>query len=169
MPRRKLAAGFTLVELMVTVAVLAILVAVAVPSMADFSANNRLAAAKSAFSSTVALARTEAAKRGQPVIVQAAAGGVAGNEYAGGWGLYVDADQDGLVGAGDTQLRSYEALPTAIKISGVASLGFQPTGYLNANVNRGFKACRVSGSTAGYQITVVPSGVADVAVANDCP
>lgn len=169
MPGRSLGAGFTLVELMVTVAVLAILVAVAVPSMADFSANNRLAAAKSAFSSTVALARTEAAKRGRPVILQAAAGGVAGNEYAGGWGLYVDVDQDGLVGAGDTQLRSYEALPKAIKISGVASLGFLPTGYLNANVNRSFKACRVSGSTAGYQITVVPSGVADVAVANDCP
>jgi len=53
--------GLTLIELMVTLAVMVVLMAVAVPSMSDFTANNQVVAAKSAFASAVALARTEAA------------------------------------------------------------------------------------------------------------
>lgn len=159
--------GFTLVELMVTLAVLSIVMAVAVPSMADFTANNQLATAKSAFASAVALARTEAAKRGRVVIVQAAAGGGAGNEYAGGWGLYVDDDGNGAVNAGDTQLRLFEAPPAAVKVSGVATLSFRATGYLNGNGSQNFTICR-AGSGAGFQVTVLPSGVADVAAITTC-
>ncbi len=159
--------GFTLVELMVTLAVLTVVLTVAVPSMAEFTANNQLATAKSAFASAVALARTEAAKRGRTVIVQSAAGGAAGNEYAGGWGLYVDDDGDGVVGAGDTRLRLFEAPPAAVRLSGVGAFSFRATGYLNGNGSQGFTICR-AGSGAGYQVTVLPSGVADVAAITTC-
>lgn len=160
--------GLTLIELVVTIAVLSIVLAVAVPSLSDFAANNQLVSAKSAFAASVALARTEAAKRGKPVIVKAAAGGSGGNEYAGGWELYVDENADGSVGSGDTLVRRYEALPVKIKMSGAASFAFQSTGALSTTATQTITVCRTSGSSAGYQILVTPSGIVDVAAISSC-
>jgi type IV fimbrial biogenesis protein FimT len=53
-------AGFTLIELMVTVAVLGILLAVAVPSFLDFMASSRGASISSAFVADMTRARSEA-------------------------------------------------------------------------------------------------------------
>lgn len=55
-----LPAGFTLVELMVTITVLAILLAVAVPAFSDFMEKARLRGAADALSSQFALARSQA-------------------------------------------------------------------------------------------------------------
>ena len=73
--------GFTLVELMISLAVLVLLLAVAVPSMQEFTANNQLVSAKSNFAAALALARTEAAKRGRVVVLQALGTGPTGNEF----------------------------------------------------------------------------------------
>lgn len=160
--------GFTLVELMVTVAVLAVVIAMAGPSMSEFTANNHLVTAKSSFSSSVALARTEAARRGQAVIVQAIGAGDAGNEFAAGWELYVDADGNGAVGAGDTLLRRFDAPSDRVHLGGTSPMSFLPTGYLAGGATLDYKVCRASGSTAGYTISVTPSGMADVRASDDC-
>ncbi len=160
--------GFTLVELMVSVVVLVIILAMAGPSMAEFTANNHLAASKSAFAAAVALARTEAARRGQTVIIQAIAGGAAGNEFKAGWELYVDVDGNGTVGGGDTLVRGFEAPSDKVKLSGTSPLAFQATGYLVGGATLNYTACRVSGSTAGFQISVTPSGIADVKGVSSC-
>ncbi len=78
------ASGFTLVEFMITVTVLVMLLGMSGPPLAEFLANNQLVAAKSTLASSIALARTEAARLGQPVIVQAVSGGVSGNEFKAG-------------------------------------------------------------------------------------
>jgi type IV fimbrial biogenesis protein FimT len=54
--------GFTIVELMITVAVLAILLAFAVPSMTDFYDRKRLISQTEAISNLIQLARSEAIK-----------------------------------------------------------------------------------------------------------
>lgn len=56
--------GFTLVELMVTIAIAAILVAIAVPSLRGMILANRIQGAASEFQSALAIARSEAIKRG---------------------------------------------------------------------------------------------------------
>lgn len=61
--------GFTLVELMVTIAVAAILAAVAVPSLGELIRNNRLAAGSNELVTALQLARAEAVRRGRPVSV----------------------------------------------------------------------------------------------------
>jgi type IV fimbrial biogenesis protein FimT len=160
--------GLTLVELMVTASVAVILLAVAGPSVGEFTANNQLVTAKSAFSAAVALARTEAAKRGQSVILRAVGNGAAGNEYGGGWELVSDDNGDGVFGNADTVLRRYEALSDKVHLSGNASLTFRATGFLSTNNGQSFTICRASGSPAGYGITVTPSGIADVATINNC-
>jgi type IV fimbrial biogenesis protein FimT len=56
-------AGFTLVELMVTLSIAAILLAVGVPSMVDLIRDARLASQSDQLASTLNLARTEAIKQ----------------------------------------------------------------------------------------------------------
>ena len=58
------AAGFTLMELMMTIAVLAILTTLAVPAFTQFIQNNRLAGQANEVVASLQFARTEALKRG---------------------------------------------------------------------------------------------------------
>ena len=160
--------GFTMVEFMVTVAVLVVVLAVTATPLSDFAATNQVASSKSEFAASIGLARTEAARRGQTVILQAVAGGTAGNEFAAGWELYADADGNGAVGGGDALLRRFDAPSARIKLHGNASLAFRATGYLVGGMTLDYTVCRASGSNAGFRISVTPSGIADVAAISTC-
>ncbi len=61
--------GFTLVEALVVMAIVAILTALAVPSFQEFVASRAVNTQISDFSSSLRLARTEAIKRGRPVVI----------------------------------------------------------------------------------------------------
>jgi len=61
--------GFTLVELLVTMAIAAILMVVAVPAMQSFLADQSAAASADELAESLRLARTEATKRGMGVII----------------------------------------------------------------------------------------------------
>lgn len=165
---RRCARGFTLVEAVVAMAVLVVVVSVALPSMAEFTASNQVAAARANFSATMALARTEAAKRGVPVLVQAEPGGVTGNEFAQGWAVVVDADGNGQAGSSELRIRRVAALPRGVRLGGPATLGFQPTGALAGTSDVVYTLCRTEGAARGYSVTLTPSGVADVATLSSC-
>ncbi len=92
--------GFTLVELMVTVAVLAIVLGLGVPLFQDFVSRNRLVATTNELVSAMALARSEAVKRAARVTVASA-------DWTDGWQVFVDT---GTVGdaSGDTVLRVHQ-------------------------------------------------------------
>src|SRR5207244_13354167 len=66
--------GFTLTELMVTVAVAGVLAMMAVPNMRSFVQNNRLSSASNDLLRSFNLARTEAIKHQTNVVVCAVAG-----------------------------------------------------------------------------------------------
>ncbi len=70
-PRRR---GFTLIEVMATLAVLAVLGTLAWPSLGASVQRQRLAAAAEALAADLAQARFEAARRGQALHVEGAAG-----------------------------------------------------------------------------------------------
>jgi type IV fimbrial biogenesis protein FimT len=59
--------GFTLLELMTAITILAILLAIAVPSFSDIVRNSRISSQTNAIVSALNLARSEATKRGIPV------------------------------------------------------------------------------------------------------
>ncbi len=87
--------GFTLVELMVTIAVLAIVTSIAIPSFSSIILNNRIAGTTQNIQSTLALTRSEAVKRNKPVRIcransdldDCAANGV---NWGSGWLVKVD-------------------------------------------------------------------------------
>jgi type IV fimbrial biogenesis protein FimT len=71
---RATARGFTLIELAITLAVLAILGAIALPSIGAGLDRQRLQATAQALAADIGEARFEAARRGQPLHLQASAG-----------------------------------------------------------------------------------------------
>lgn len=98
------ARGFTLVELMITVLIAAILLAVGVPAMQDLIRNGRVTTAANEFLTDLNLARSEAIKRGVQVVVcrtnapdafPPVCGAGTANTWSDGWVVFVDEDGDG--------------------------------------------------------------------------
>ncbi|MRT01054.1 prepilin-type N-terminal cleavage/methylation domain-containing protein [Ralstonia pickettii] len=162
--------AFTLIELLAVVAILAILLAVAIPSFAPMLNSNRLFAIQTEVISSLALARSEAAKRGVPVsMVSSTASGVVGNEWGPGWFVWVDSNANGVVDSGEV-LRAHEALSSGLTLSVPNSgvIKFDSHGYLSPALLRQLKVCSAARGTSGYQITIQPNGLVDSASAT-CP
>ncbi|WP_050984671.1 GspH/FimT family pseudopilin [Thiorhodococcus drewsii] len=87
-------AGVTLIELVVTLSIAAILMTIAVPSFQDLIRNNRASAQVNEFLTALNLARTEAVKRGASVSVCSSTDSTtcrssSVTNWADGWILYV--------------------------------------------------------------------------------
>ncbi|MCO5398442.1 GspH/FimT family pseudopilin [Ralstonia sp. 21MJYT02-11] len=162
-----------MIELLVTLSILAVILMMAVPSFGPTLRSNRLFAVQSEVMSSLALARSEAAKRGVPVGVKAPGASVAsGNEWGTGWSVWVDSNANGAIDAGEPVLRAHEPLVAGLTLS-VPNNGvieFDAHGFLlpAPSPARQLKACSSTSGAPGYQITVRPNGLADSASAA-CP
>jgi type IV fimbrial biogenesis protein FimT len=91
--------GFTLMELMVTLALAAVILSIGAPNFNEFRRNNRLTSVGNEFLGAVQTARTEAIKRQAPVAVcpsgnpDDAAATCTGGPFS-GWIVFVDTDND---------------------------------------------------------------------------
>jgi len=90
--KRSTSQGLTLIELMVTVAMLAILLSLAAPSFARMMASNRMATQTNEFTAALNLARMEAVRRSQSVTIRADVDGI---KFESGWKVFTDADSSG--------------------------------------------------------------------------
>ena len=95
--------GFTLMELMVVLAVVGVIMGLAVPNFSLYIRNSRLTGASNDLLAAVTMARSEAIKRQLPVGVCATAdpnatppvcSGAAATAFRDGWVVWVDADND---------------------------------------------------------------------------
>lgn len=88
MPVRRLERGFTLVELLIAMALLAILVRLAAPSFSQAIMTSRLGSYTNSFVASTQLARSEAVKRNAPVTLCRSADGLScagSGDWAQGW------------------------------------------------------------------------------------
>jgi type IV fimbrial biogenesis protein FimT len=90
--------GFTLIELMMTIAIVAVVGSLAAPSFANILYDSTRTNAVNAFVHTVFLARSEAMMRGTIVSVCSSADGTtcdrAGADWSRGWIAFVNDDRD---------------------------------------------------------------------------
>src|SRR3990167_792726 len=115
--------GFSLVELMVALAVAAILLGIAIPSFDSFILKSRLSTYASDFSASARLARSEALKRNTPVTLCKSSDGLS-CVTSGGW------EQGWIVLSGTTVIRRQQAVVAGYLLSSsVSSLTFQPNGF----------------------------------------
>ena len=131
------AEGVTLLELMVTLAVVGVLLAVGVPAIGDLIATNRMSAAVNDLVSSLHLARSEALKTGDRVSVCASTNSDSitpvcnGNNLADGWIVFVDnVTQNDNVDAGEAVVLKHGQLPDVIDLTAPQIISFSGSGVL---------------------------------------
>jgi type IV fimbrial biogenesis protein FimT len=130
--------GFTLIELMITVVVLAILLALAAPSMGNLVRDQRVKTAVGDVYVALAFARSEAIKRNVTVGVCSHNGSSGCQNSADwatyGWIVYLDVDGNGYPGAVSDILKKQDPLPNLTLTSTAAKIGYQGDGRLVLNM-----------------------------------
>jgi type IV fimbrial biogenesis protein FimT len=160
--------GFTIIELMMTLAIAAVILTQAVPSFTGMIANNRLITQTNDLVADVNLARSEAVARGVRVVLcNSADSRVAGATCNGtaqtwttGWLMYADDDASGAYEiANDTLIRigqpSHSTITVMANAAGNTDLQYNSDGTANEAGNTViFAICDENGATNGRQINV---------------
>jgi type IV fimbrial biogenesis protein FimT len=161
--------GFTLVEMLTVMSVLAVLIAVASPGLASLTSANALSAAQGELASAMVLARSEALKRGTTVALAATAP-IAGAEFSGGWRIFVDANGNGIYDAGEVIVREQPAFHGDLRLAtlgGATAVTNNGRGFLAPSSMVTINVCS-SLATNSYQLRVEPVGLADVSETTGC-
>lgn len=130
--------GFTLFELMATIALAAVIVGLAIPNMSTFSKNNRLTGASNDLLRSFQVARSEAIKRQRNVVVCASSSPTASNASCSygafsGWIVFQDTDNDMQHDAGEPYIEQHNVVDEEMTVAndndGIQSYG--PAGFAN--------------------------------------
>lgn len=171
--------GVTLIELMVTLSVAAILLSLAIPSFQQIAATNRVAGLTNELTATLNLARSEAVKRGTTVTVCRSAdtgtsinntpGSLAGptcstdaaTGWQHGWLVFVDGSTRGTVDGTDIRLKVGQPAVSNAVIDGGGTANDSTDGnfdkyvsYLPSGVSKG----GIGGNAVGTLAICSPPG-----------
>lgn len=116
--------GMTLIELLVTIAIAAIVTAYAVPSFKDTFTRARLTAHSNTVMSSLLLARGESIKRNGRVVLCMSADGstcTTTGTWEQGWIVFVDTDSNATRATGETIIQKVAALSGVFKLTSVNS------------------------------------------------
>lgn len=112
--------GFSLLELLIVIATLTILMGIAGPALNGFLKNDRLVAQINTLSGHLAQARSAAVTRHQSTILCASddQATCSSNDWADGWILFVDVNNDADLSAADEILSQQQELPYNVSLRG---------------------------------------------------
>jgi type IV fimbrial biogenesis protein FimT len=162
--------GFTIIELMLTVAVLATLLAIGAPSFVTLIANNRLTTQANLFIGDLNLARIEAVRRNQTAIITAT-DPEDDNEFGGGWTIWIDEDSDDIMDA-EERIRIADPLSpsTTLDSAGdITEIEFARNGALAAGGAQDFELCDDRTGETGRAISITPVGRVEIDNEFECP
>jgi len=164
--------GFTIIELMVAIALIAILTLTAGPQLSTFFTRNKLTTQTNNFVGSLNIARSEAAKRGLKVSVcigntaQNACNGASTN-WENGWIAFVDGNGNGVIDGGDTILNVNNEVSgdtTIRSTQHTASITYLGDGSATSGT---FRICSGEGSIRAKAINIMGSGLISQARDND--
>ena len=133
--------GFTLVELLITIVVVSVLLATAIPSFMQFVKNNRITSQANSFVVSTQMARNEAVKRGAGTTLCAANADLddcsGSTDWSTGWIAFSDLNRDGVIDAGtEACLETEDCLINTVAgpirstlTADSSSIRFLPTGH----------------------------------------
>ncbi len=164
--------GLTLVELLVVLAVAAILAQIALPDFSDAIKNNRSTTQLNELQTSLMLARSEAVKRNNAVVMCKSVDGAAcqdsGVNWHSGWIVFEDLNADGAVTAGEDVLSVHGGLientPLLFTPTRVMYVG---TGLATQGLNGTYTLCDERGTPHAKGLIIGPGGRPRVAFDSD--
>lgn len=162
--------GFTLIELMVTLAVLAIVLSIGMPDIQQFIRNSRMTTQTNDLVTLLNLARSQAIHEGHraELCISANQQSCSAGSWSDGWLVWVDrndnntldADEVSRVGAPISLHTTTQALNSAD--TDFTTIAFQPTGFAQLGNGIAFAAITLQphqcSSQQGRRITINASG-----------
>ena len=166
--------GFSLIELLAVLSVLAALLLIAAPGYREFILNNRMVSEVYALRATLANARSEALARRAPVVVCPTADGascVNTTNWTTGYVSFVDTDNDRALDAGEEVIQ-WEArgVEATVQFDNPTNnlVQFDPRGY-SLNFEGTFTFCDPRGVTEARALILTPAGALRAATDTDSP
>lgn len=164
-------AGFTLIELMVTLSVLAILLTIGIPSLQMFIQNSRLQSQSTSLMGDLNYARAEAVRLGSPIAVCASADGATCSGtlvWETGWVVFNDVNTNNTVDANEL-LRAAPALGGGNTMrSGRTLVRFNAQGFSNG-FNDTFRVCDIRGPARARGVVLSNQGRVRNDIVGGCP
>jgi len=128
--------GFTLLEIMVVIAIIGILMAISMPFYKDMVNPSRIAAEMNLMVGTLQYARAEAIKQGQPITVCISLNGTTcsttGTNWDRGWIVFSDTNANAVVNTGEGLLKvqaAFMSSDTFVAGNNVRSITFNREGF----------------------------------------
>ena len=154
-------AGYTLVELLVVLALGTILLSIAVPPMTAMLNAQRSNAAGSSFLASLNLARAEAIKRNARVVMCKSAGG-ASCELTGGWDqgriTFHDVNNNAALDADEQLIERFGAMPEGLSLTG----NTQVANYVSYSASGSAKMISGAFQAGTFTFCLIPVSSADV-------
>lgn len=153
--------GFSLIELMATIAIMAILMSVATPSFQNTIERNEITSEVQELGTTLKLARSEAVKHNSFVSVCASSNqSTCTGTWKDGWIIFVDANANGIVDTNEALLKVWQGLASGHTLTwsgpNAGYLTFTNRGFTNDQSGT-FKICGSSNKASFARGLIVPT------------
>ncbi|PIE00956.1 MAG: hypothetical protein CSA79_01560 [Thiothrix nivea] len=177
--------GLSLVEILVTLSIIALLASVAAPNLQSLMEKNKVHALNDEFANSLYRTRSEAAKRGYSVSLCASnaektACDAAATDFTNGWIIFTDYDANGSLGAstlffdtnGDGNFNTTEEIlfvsntgadnPYVVKYNGTGAsirlIRYRSDGLLDGTRNRTYRVVKKGSTTQLSKISISNTG-----------